>query len=121
MILVVDDDPAFLDQAKEKLTPISDGGVFFASDAKQAMKLMARLGSSISLILMDLDLPGVNGFDLTERIRQRYPKVPVVAVSAVYQKTALDIARVFGANEVLSKPISQKWMTTIERLRESAG
>ena len=121
MILIIDDDPDFLQQAEEKLTPVSDGGVFFAGNARQALKLLNRLGSSVSLILVDLDLPDVNGFDLTVKIRDRYPDVPVIAISAVYQKTALEIARVFGASEVLSKPISGKWLAAIEQYKRPAG
>ena len=121
MILIIDDDPDFLQQAEEKLTPVSDGGVFFAGNAKQALKFLNRVGSSVSLILVDLDLPDVNGFDLTVKIRERYPDVPVIAISAVYQTTALEIARVFGASEVLSKPISRKWLAAIEQYKRPAG
>jgi CheY-like chemotaxis protein len=121
MILIIDDDPDFLQQAEEKLTSVSDGGVFFAGNAKQALKFLNRLASSVSLILVDLDLPDVNGFDLTVKIRDRYPDVPVIAISAVYQKTALEIARVFGANEVLSKPISGRWLAAIEQYKRPAG
>ena len=117
MILVVDDDPQFLDEVKAALTPASERGVFFAGDARQALALMHQLGSAVSLAMIDLDLPGIDGFALITRMRESFPNVPVIAISGVIRSAALESARAFGATEVLSKPISTEWTAAIERVR----
>ena len=70
---------------------------------------------------VDLDLPRVSGFELISTMREQQPDISIIAISGVYQRSALDSAKVFGADEVLSKPISNDWRTTLARVRASRG
>ena len=119
MLLVVDDDPVFLEQAKAELAGVSESGVFFAGDAQQALTLIGELGSDLSLALIDLDLPGTNGFELMLEMRDRFPNFPVIAISGVAHAKVLECALAFGANEVLSKPITAEWHDAIKRVLSS--
>jgi CheY-like chemotaxis protein len=119
MILVVDDDPVFLEQAKLQLAGSSERGVFFAGDAPQALSLIRELGSDLSLALIDLDLPGTNGFELMLEVRDSFPDFPVIAISGVVHQKVLECAKAFGAIEVLSKPITSAWNDTIRRVLTS--
>ena len=92
--------------------------VFLAADAKQAFKLAENLGFSVALV--DLDLRGQNGFELIRNMRERFPDLPVIAISGVLQVDALESAKLFGAAEVLQKPVTPEWKPVVERIRATA-
>jgi signal transduction histidine kinase/response regulator of citrate/malate metabolism len=56
------------------------------------------------LILMDLQMPVMNGFDATERIREHDTKIPIIALTANSSSQEADKARTLGMNEYMSKP-----------------
>ena len=112
MILIVDDDPKFLDEAYELLA--ERGRPLFARTAKEAFQLLEMLGTQLEAVVVDLDLPDVDGYSLIRHVRTEYPKLPVIAVSGVYQGHALEIAKMIGAAKVLPKPISPEWKAVIE-------
>jgi|SRR5579862_5080794 len=116
MILVVDDDPSFLENAQEILN--RDRRVFLAENAKQAFKLAEDLGFSVALV--DLDLRGQNGFELIQEMRERFPDLPIIAISGAFQSDTLETAKLFGAVEVLQKPITAAWKPVVERIRATA-
>ena len=116
MILVVDDDPTFLEEARVRLDP--GNGVFLASGAEQANSLLSAVGVTFSLAVVDLDMRGQNGFDLIVEWHRRYPNLPIVAMSGVYQRDVLESAKVMGAVDVLQKPIDSEWLPVIRRARE---
>ena len=117
MLLIVDDDPEFLEQAKRILD--AGRGVFFASGARQAKDLLDHLGSGVSVALVDLDLPGEDGFTLIRELHRRSPYLPIIAISGVLQPSVLESARSFGAVETLRKPVTESWNAVIDSLRVS--
>jgi DNA-binding NtrC family response regulator len=119
MLLIVDNDPEFLQEAEQHLT--SPRGVFFARDAKQAKELMGNVGGVFSAALVDLDLPGQDGFSLIREMHQRYPDLPLIAISGVFQSNVLESAKLLGASETLPKPISAEWNAVIARVRASGS
>ena len=110
MILIVDDDPNFLEHARSALG--SQDRVYFASNAQHAMMLLSYIGADLGIALVDLDLPGMSGFDLIGQIRRFDPKLPVIAVSGVVNRAALESAKEFGAVEILRKPIDSAMLAT---------
>ena len=115
MLLIVDDDPAFLLKA-EKL--FGEGqNVYFAADAQQAKNLMSAVGSGFSCLMIDLDLPGQDGFSLIREFRQHFPDLPVIAISGVYQRHVLESAKLLGATDALQKPITPDWKVAVARAR----
>ncbi|MCF6181616.1 PAS domain S-box protein [Lutibacter sp.] len=64
--------------------------------------------SNIDLILMDLKMPVLNGFEATKIIKAIHPKIPIIAQTAY--STDDDKKRTFnaGCNEFISKPISKE-------------
>ena len=117
MLLVVDDDLEFLEQAKEMLE--HERGIFLASDGKLARQLVDLLGSGLSVALVDLDLPDEDGFTLIRELRRRSPDLAIVAVSGVFQEHVLESAKSIGASEALRKPICPEWNSTIAALRRA--
>lgn len=116
MILVVDDDPAFLEKAREILN--RDRKVFLAANAEQAFKLSEDLGFSVALV--DLDLRGETGLELIREMQERFPDLPVIAISAAWHRDGVATAKTIGAVEVLRKPITSEWKPVVERIRATA-
>jgi CheY-like chemotaxis protein len=114
MILVVDDDPTFLEQAQKALN--RDRQVVMASDSKQAWRLAQRLGFSVMLV--DLNLQGEDGLDLIERMHSAFPDVPIIAISdGLSKQVELMKLQAHGAVAVLLKPITAEWQQVVERFR----
>ena len=114
MILVVDDDEAFLEQAQEILNRTRQ--VFLISNADRAFELARELGFSVALV--DLDLPGEDGFALIRKLRDTVPELSIIAVSSALHSLTLEDARRLGAVEVLRKPITPDWKPVVERIRQ---
>jgi CheY-like chemotaxis protein len=79
MLLLVDDDPKFLQAAETGLEP--GRGIFFARNAEHAKELMRSVGSAFSVAIIDLNLPGQNGFELIRELHEQFPDLPMIAVS----------------------------------------
>jgi len=119
VLLIVDDDPRFLQEAEQLLD--ENRGVFFARDAEHAKQLMGSVGEGFSVLMIDLDLPGQDGFSLIREFRQQFPELPVIAISGVFQAHVLESAKLVGAAEALRKPINAEWLAAIRRVRSDAA
>lgn len=113
MLLIIDDDHTFLADAERLLN--RGKGVFLARDARHGKELLASVGAAFSVVLIDLDLPGQDGFSLIREMRDAFPDLPVIAISGVFQQHVLESAKALGAAEALHKPITADWATAIAR------
>ena len=113
MILVVDDDPMFLEKAQRILN--RERQVFLASTPEKAFTLAQDLGFSV--VLVDLNLRGDDGVALIRRIHQNIPGLPIIALSDQTEKAGRDLVRELGVVEVLQKPITPDWKPIVERVR----
>jgi CheY-like chemotaxis protein len=98
-ILVVDDDPILREFASVYLTtPMSK--VALAPDASTALDVLAREQFDIALI--DIDMPGMDGFELVECIRgqDKLRNLPIVMVTGREDIVSIDRAYAAGANVV---------------------
>ena len=71
---------------------------------QEALQIMER--EAIDLVITDLKMPGMDGFELTQKIRQIRPKVPVIAISA--HTGLLENFREYkaGFDDFIAKPFS---------------
>lgn len=104
-ILVIDDDPRVQDTIAAQL--YSEGyDLLFKSSGVEALKHIDELNPDV--ILLDLMMPGMNGFDVCSRLRHsdHFRHVPIIMVTALddvdYLVTGLDT----GADEFISKPVN---------------
>jgi CheY-like chemotaxis protein len=106
-VLIVDDNPANLKLARVLLTG-AGFAVRTAADAEEAMELLASFRPR--LILMDLQLPGMDGFELTRRLKAHpeWRRVVIVALTAYAMKGDEARAREAGCDGYLAKPIDTR-------------
>ncbi len=103
-ILVIDDNP--MNQKLERvLLEIEQYQVKTAKDAPDAFRVLESFMPR--LILMDLQMPGMDGLELTNRLKSdpRYRGIIIVMVSSDAQKGDGDRARAAGCDLYLTKPI----------------
>jgi DNA-binding response OmpR family regulator len=113
-ILVVDDDPILREFASVYLTtPMST--VALAPDASTALDLLAREQFDIALI--DIDMPGMDGFELVECIRgqDKLRNLPIVMVTGREDIVSIDRAYAVGATSFATKPVN--WRQLSHQLR----
>lgn len=98
-VLVVDDDP----DIRRVLTEVlEDEGyrVITASDGQRALDLIGA--ETPGLVLLDLQMPILNGWEVLARLREQHVPVPVVFMTAGMR--ARDEAQLHGADGYLAKP-----------------
>ena len=109
VILVVDDDPILHEIASEIL---EDEGfsVLHAYDGREALQVLGA--ARCSLVLCDVFMPNMDGFETVQQIHARWPGLPVVMLSGgnAYQSPAamLNTARLMGVSTGLAKPINRE-------------
>jgi DNA-binding NtrC family response regulator len=69
------------------------------------------------VVLTDLRLPGKSGLDVLRDARARYPRLPVLVVTAHGDDATLEQARRLGAHRVLLKPVMREPL--LDELREA--
>src|SRR5689334_20701060 len=104
-ILVVDDQPAKLLSYEAMLAELGEN-LIKANSGREALEHLLR--EDITIVLMDVSMPELDGFELAEIIRQhpRYQKTAIIFVSAV-QTTDLDRLKGYdsGAVDYVSVPV----------------
>jgi CheY-like chemotaxis protein len=104
LILIVDDNAANLKLARVLLS--GEGyEVLTAGDAEQALELLESFRPR--LILMDLQLPGMDGLELTRRLKADPARrdIAVIALTAYAMKGDEEKARAAGCDGYVTKPI----------------
>jgi DNA-binding response OmpR family regulator len=101
-ILIIDDDTGMTDLLTILLTPASTE-VLIANTAQEGMRKI--LTSHPDVVILDLMLPEINGFDLCRQIRE-VSSVPLLVLSALDSPAVVAQALDSGADEFLTKPTS---------------
>jgi len=99
-ILVIDDEPDML-QLLERILTSEGYRVVPAADGNYGLTLVR--GTRPDLILLDIMMPGLNGFMVLDSIR-KYSDVPVIMVTAKRGTEALQKALDLGADDYVEKP-----------------
>jgi two-component system response regulator AtoC len=100
-IIIADDDPAIVELLTDVL---ADDGYHTASVADGDALLARLLNGDFSLLLMDLQMPGVSGLELLERVRSVHPDVPVIVITAHGTSSIAIRAIQIGAYDYIQKP-----------------
>lgn len=88
-----------------------------ATNGRDAIQII-KDNSDIDLVLMDIKLPDINGFDLTIIIKELRPDIPIIIQSAYSSVNDMYLAQKAGCDDYITKPIEidllrrklQKWL-----------
>jgi two-component system cell cycle response regulator DivK len=113
-ILVVDDDETNLTLARA-LLEANGFEVVTAVDAMSTFDVLKDVDPA--LILMDIQLPGMDGWELTRRLKKNIATshIPVIAVTAYGTQGDAERAREAGFVEFVAKPVSTRELPSIIR------
>jgi two-component system response regulator AtoC len=103
-VLVIDDDEAAREILVELLGRIGFHA-FAAADGKSGLEWLQGAAAPPQAVLLDLRMPGLDGFQVLERYRADGGTAPVIALSAMDEKEAVVKAMRLGASDYLVKPI----------------
>ena len=120
-ILVVDDHPLILEALHHVLRALDGGAAIHdARTAEDGRRLLAEHPDA-QLLILDLSLPGADGFSLLHELRSAYPSIPVVVLSASDQREDIMRAIDLGAMGYIPKSSSNLVMLQALRLVLSGG
>lgn len=101
--MIIDDHPLFCDALSIVLKMVAGvGNVETAETLGQALEHLAN-GRTPDIILLDLNLPDVNGLDGLMRLRARAPKLPIIVVSSMSDNRMIQAALQAGASGFVPK------------------
>lgn len=104
-VLIVEDDTAIREALLEAVEADGHAAVG-APDGAQAVRLFESGG--YDLVLLDIMLPVMNGYDVCRRIRERDKRVPVVMLTAKAEEIDKVLGLELGADDYVTKPFGQR-------------
>jgi PAS domain S-box-containing protein len=105
-ILIAEDDRFCMELLKEVLEE-EKAILFLANDGKEALDMVKSV-PEIQLVLMDLKMPVMNGFESTKLIKKLKPGLPVIAQSAYAFSNDQDKAKMAGCDDFIGKPLKRE-------------
>ena len=85
-----------------------------AEDGRRALELL-EAGAAPDVVLLDVMMPGMDGIETLARIRELYPRLPVVMLSVVARTTTIVEAMRLGAADYVNKPFEDDELDMVLR------
>jgi len=102
-ILVVDDEPSFRNIMKRVL--VKDGhNVTLAKDGFEGLRLLKN--KSFDIVLTDIDMPNMDGWEFLRNIKKLYPELPAAVITGLSSQETISPEDTSFARKILQKPIS---------------
>ena len=91
--------------------------VVFAENGRQALEVL-EVNPEIELILMDVMMPEMDGYETTQAIRQmdRFKELPILAVTAKAMKGDREKTLAAGASDYITKPVDTEQLLSLMRV-----
>lgn len=86
--------------------------IYWAKNGQEAIEVI-RTEKDIDLILMDLQMPELNGYEATQIIKKEQPQIPIIAQTAFAMSDDREKALNAGCDDYLAKPIKSKDLLNI--------
>lgn len=118
-ILIADDHRLVIEAVKTKLSELQEGIEFVL--AMNADELLAAAGSDVDLALVDLSIPGAEGYSHIDELRNRHPALPVIVLSGYEDPAVMRAALERGVLGFIPKAYSPDVMLSAVRLVMAGG
>lgn len=107
-VLIVEDAETCASTLEILFSSIRGLKVLMASSAERAWELLENEGGEIRALVTDLHMPGMDGFELIDRVRtnQTHARMPIVVITGSTDPHISDRLRQRGVNAVFAKPYS---------------
>ncbi|HOZ74931.1 MAG TPA: response regulator transcription factor [Flavobacterium sp.] len=107
-LAIIDDNTFLLKAVKEKLSFFDEFSIKFT--AVNGVDLLAKLEQShnVDLLLMDIEMPGMNGIEATEIVKQKYPQIKVIMLTVFDNDENIFKSIKAGADGYLLKEVNPK-------------
>ncbi len=104
-ILIVDDEED-ITNLTEKFLQLEKYETLTCSNGHDALNIVKEKHNDIALVLLDIMLPGMNGYEILKEIKSKYPKILVVLFSVKNFFEDIQKGKELGADGYLVKAIS---------------
>ena len=108
-IIVVDDEPDVAELFRQHFRREARQGTYvmhFAASGEEALELLGGgIQPGVIVILSDVNMPGMDGLQLLGEIKERFPDLPVMMVTAYGDDERRRRAGELGASDFLTKPV----------------
>ncbi len=113
-ILIAEDSKFFRNQVKGYMTEVGYN-VIEAEDGVECWNKLLEHGDEISMLVTDIEMPNMNGFELTQRIRSdsRYGKLPIIALTTLASAEDVAKGKTVGVDEYHIKLDKERLMVSV--------
>ena len=107
--LAIDDDPVFLAVLAEMMLSVGYSEPHIASSGLEALSILQDRNAHYDCILLDIQMPGIDGITTCHRIRQlpSHGATPIMMVTTLNGRNFVDHAFAAGATDYLTKPLDK--------------
>ena len=113
-ILIAEDSKFFRNQVKGYMTEVGYN-VIEAEDGVEGWNKLMEHGNEISMLVTDIEMPNMNGFELTQRIRSdsKYSNLPIIALTTLASAEDIAKGKSVGVNEYHIKLDKERLMVSV--------
>ena len=101
-LLVVEDDRATQSLYRQGLKGLQGFRILLAPDGAQALEILRA--EAVNVLVTDLNMPVMDGFNLIARVSRLYPHIPIIVMTGLGESQHLNSPLQLGAIRILSKP-----------------
>ena len=125
-IVIVDDEPDVAELFRQRFRREARQGTYimhFAASGEEALALLlgGEIEPGVIAMLSDINMPGMDGLELLSAVKQRFPDLPVMMVTAYGDDERRRRAADYGAAEFLTKPVDFDLLKTLLRQLPSSA
>jgi DNA-binding NtrC family response regulator len=109
-IIVIDDEQIMRDLVQRILAK-AGYEVETLDDGEAVLERLAA--GDIEIVISDVNMPGMSGFELLKQIKKQYPQVAVIMMTGYADTFTIKDALMFGADEYITKPFKHYEVTVV--------
>lgn len=113
-IAITDDDALIVNLLRDFISLQENFNVVFTAGSGEELFSLLKTSEAIpDILLLDLNMKGMNGIEVTQQLKAGYPSVRVIVISSHYQRSSMGFMLKTGVSAFLPKGISTKELVEI--------